>query len=45
MNTLILNVSNAFREFPSGTVVKNLLANTGDARDLSSILGWEYPLE
>ena len=39
MNTLILNVSNAFREFPSGTVVKNLLANTGDARDLSSIPG------
>ena len=37
MNTLILNASNAFREFPSGAVVKNLPANTGDARDLSSI--------
>ena len=37
MNTLILNASIAFREFPSGAVVKNLPANTGDARDLSSI--------
>ena len=39
MKTLILNVSNAFREFPSGAVVKNLPANTGDARDLRSIPG------
>ena len=31
--------------FPGGEVVKNLLANTGDIRDVGSILGWEEPLE
>ena len=39
MKTLILNVSNAFREFPSGAVVKNLPANTGDARVVGLIPG------
>ena len=27
-------------DFPDGTVVKNLLANTGDTRNTGSILGW-----
>ena len=31
--------------FPSGSVVKNPLASTGDARDLGLILGGEDPLE
>jgi len=31
--------------FPSGSVVKNLPANAGDARDTGSILGCEDPLE
>ena len=31
--------------FPSGSVVKNLPANAGDARDTGSILGFEDPLE
>ena len=31
--------------FPGGTVVKNPPANAGDARDMSSILSWEDPLE
>ena len=31
--------------FPDGTVVKNSPANAGDARDTSSILGLEDPLE
>ena len=28
-----------FMGFPGGTVVKNLLANAGDARDMGSIPG------
>ena len=31
--------------FPGGTVVKNLPANAGDARDEGLILSWEGPLE
>ena len=31
--------------FPDGTVVKNLPANAGDARDAGSIPGLGYPLE
>ena len=31
--------------FPCGSVVKNLPANAGDARDLVSIPGSEVPLE
>ena len=31
--------------FPGGTVVKNLSANAGDARDAGSILVWKDPLE
>ena len=31
--------------FSGSTVVKNLPANAGDARDASSIPGWEDPLE
>ena len=31
--------------FPGGRVVKNPPANAGDARDMSSILSWEEPLE
>ena len=31
--------------FPGGTVVKDLLANTADTRNAGSILGWEDPLE
>ena len=27
--------------FPSGSVVKNLPANSGDTRDAGSALGWE----
>ena len=30
---------------PGGSVVKNPPASAGDARDLSSIPGWEDPLE
>ena len=30
---------------PDGSMVKNLPANAGDARDPGSILGWEDPLE
>ena len=33
------------RDFPGGSVVKNPLANAGDASDLSLILGQEDPLE
>ena len=31
--------------FPGGSVLKNLPANAGDARDTGSIPGWEDPLE
>ena len=31
--------------FAGSTVVKNLPANAGDARDAGSIPGWEDPLE
>ena len=31
--------------FPSGSVVKNLPANAGDARETGSILDFEDPLE
>ena len=33
------------QDFPGGTVVKNLRANAGDARDTGSIPGQEDPLE
>ena len=33
------------RSFPGGSVVKNLPANAGDARDLDSIPGLERSLE
>ena len=32
-------------ELTNGSVVKNLPANAGDARDTGSIPGWEDPLE
>ena len=31
--------------FPGGSVVKNLPANAGDAKDVVQSLGWEDPLE
>ena len=31
--------------FPGGSVVKNLPANSGDARDVVQSLAWEDPLE
>ena len=31
--------------FPDGSVVKNLPANEGDAKDVVQSLGWEDPLE
>ena len=34
-----------FLNFPGGTVVKNLPANAGDARDVGLIPGQEDPLE
>ena len=32
-------------DFPGGSVVKNLTANAGDAKDPVSSLVWEGPLE
>ena len=34
-----------FRNFTSGSVVKNLPANTGEIREVGWIPGWEDPLE
>ena len=31
--------------FPGGSVVKNLPASAGDAKDVAQSLGWEDPLE
>ena len=38
-------LSVVFLDFPGGTVVKNLPANAGDARDVGLIPGQEDPLE
>ena len=38
-------MSVVFLDFPGGTVVKNLPANAGDARDVGLIPGQEDPLE
>ena len=38
-------IENVYADFPGGIVIKNSTVSAGDKRDMSSILGWEDPLE
>ena len=45
LKSLLMKVKDPHYGFPGGTVVKNLPANAGDARDGVQSLGWEDLLE